>query len=209
VGPNLDRTNPDDACQSVTWEELSANSQEYYIREGLWTQETWNKDLFIRVDEDVENLLWKDICDAYRRKLEARGWTEEAWNGGDISRMKFYNEAELNFDQLPEDRKNHWVNFQGFSRSDFEMLFDSGQHRHLDLIAPGSDFQNFPPVVLPLAVPELQSLNFSHLEERLGELKVGLRSSSTKGENEDFIGSATLSDYVARIRAGEKHTYCK
>ena len=190
-------------CKGVFWKELTEASQDYYEEEG-WTEEMWDDDRWIHGRKDAEPILWRDICEPYRRELEVRGWNEEAWDSDDGTKMSFYNEAELTWDELTEERQNQWIH-NGYHKEDFEQLLRGKTNGgHNDILAPAGDFR---PLLLPLAVPELQALNFTYLE-RL-DRNVCLVASLTHGQSEDVVESVPLGEYIARIRAGEKDTYAQ
>jgi hypothetical protein len=192
------------ACQVRKWSELSEQSQAEYEKQGL-TEDEWNSDRWIHTRDDADAILWEDICDSYREQLQARGWNEEAWNDDDGTKMTFYNEPELDWEELSEDRRQQFIN-DGFTESKYQRsMRNTEDGSHNDILAPAG--KPFDPRVLSLAVPEVQALNFTHLATL--DIEVGLVDSIPDEESESFVEIAPLGEYVKRIQAGEKHTYAQ
>ena len=126
------------ACQVNKWSELSEQSQAEYQEQGL-TEEEWNSDRWIHNRHDAEAILWEDLCNPYRQELQARGWNKEAWNDDDGTKMTFYNEAELDWEELSEDRRQQFIN-DGFTERKYRRTMRSTEDgSHNDILAPAGE----------------------------------------------------------------------
>ena len=188
-------------CQVAAWNELSVESSRQYQADG-WTAESWNARRWIYSRKNAEEILWTDLCSPYRQELQACGWNEVAWNQDDVSKMTFYNEAELDWDELPEGRRRHFTN-NGVDRDEYQLEYRNTEDgSHSDMLAPGGKFS---PRVISLSVPQVQALDLAHLTSL--DVDIGLRHNKADEENESFVATAPLCEYVARIREGDSSTY--
>ena len=192
------------ACQVSKWNDLSEQSKQVYQEEDGLSEEEWNFDRWIHNRQDAEGILWEDICHSYRQELQARGWNKEAWNDHDGTKMSFYNEAELNWEELSEDRRQQYIDDGYTERSYHRLARNAEDGSHNDILAPAGEFD---PRVLSLHVPEVQALNFTYLATL--NVEVGLVDSIPDEESESFIEAAPMGEYVKRIQAGENHTYAQ
>jgi len=155
------------------------------------------------VSTNSSDMSWDDFGAEKRRELELRGWNRDAWDGDDPTLMSYYNEVELYWNQLPEDRKAYWRDLDYTEEKwDTEELTD---HDRVD-IKGDADAK---PTVVKLALDDLCRFDISHFENLDGDKAVKVSDGTSYGADESPTGTVGLKDFLSHLRRGSTEYYFK
>jgi hypothetical protein len=160
----------------ISWDELPSDRKAYYLSVG-WTREKWD------VPDEYHMRHWKDLSKEQLNAVMALGWTEENWTIEGYDPDSY----SISWDNLTSDEINATITL-GYSRETWHTK---------------AAIENFTPIVFPLSIPELESMNLNYLETL--DVKVGVVDGTATVDDEELVRyEITMSEYIKLLRAGSK-----
>ncbi len=160
----------------ISWDELPLERKSYYLSIG-WTREKWE------VPDEYHMRHWRDLSDEQLKAVMTLGWTEQAWT---------------NQEDDPDVYSKSWDNMTPAEVEAATILGYSRETWHTR-----AAMEDFSPIVFPLSIPELESMNLNYLEAL--DVKVGVVDGTATLNDEDIVRyEITMSDYIKLLRAGSK-----
>jgi hypothetical protein len=160
----------------ISWDELPLERKSYYLSVG-WTREKWN------VPDEYHMRHWRDLSEEQLKAVTTLGWTEESWTGeGDDP-----DAYSKTWDNLTPEQVNA-ATVLGYSRGTWHTK---------------AAIEDFSPIVFPLSIPELESMNLNYLEAL--DVKVGVVDGTATLDDEEIVRyEIAMSEYIKLLRAGSK-----
>jgi mannose-6-phosphate isomerase-like protein (cupin superfamily) len=160
----------------ISWDELPLERKSYYLSLG-WTREKWN------LPDEYHMRHWRDLSEEQLKAVMTLGWTEENWTSGDDD---------------PDAYSKTWGNLTPEEVDAATVLGYSRETWHTK-----AAIEDFSPIVFPLSIPELESMNLNYLEAL--EVKVGVVDGTATLDDEEIVRyEIAMSEYIKLLRAGSK-----
>ncbi len=147
---------------------------------------------------DNEDISWGNLSSQKRKELKESGWNREAWDRDDPKLMTFYNEVELGWYQLPDDRREYWIELDVD-----ETMWEQMSEKAHDCIQIKSD-PDSKPIVIKMPIKSLSSIDMSYFQNFEGKHNetLGVSEGTPLVSDETKAADISLDEFIAHFHEG-------